>query len=138
MNNDAKNLDQFYTKDSVAEASVEVALDYVDKLGYDLSKLKVLEPSAGNGSFLRVLKSKNIKYSAYDIDPKHTDIKTLDFLESSIADDLGSRENLIVVGNPPFGKRAKLAIDFINKAFEYTDTVVFILPLQFYKYSRCY
>ncbi|OYX42407.1 hypothetical protein B7Y94_03435 [Candidatus Saccharibacteria bacterium 32-49-12] len=132
---EAKAYDQFYTKPSVAADTVAVALDYARQLGYDLSTTTMIEPSAGNGSFLGPLKQSNIDYLAFDIDPKNDEVKPLDFLTSNIATDLPKRDKLIVIGNPPFGKRARLAIDFINKAFDYADTVVFILPLQFYKYS---
>jgi predicted RNA methylase len=37
----------------------------------------------------------------------------------------------IVIGNPPFGYKAKLAIDFINKSLDFSDIVIFILPIQF-------
>lgn len=134
MADEAKTLDQFYTKSSVAQDCVDLALDYASKLGYDLSKLKALEPSAGSGSFVHALQNKGVKVDGYDIAPKDRLVKTLDFLNSDISKP-GARSNLIVIGNPPFGKRAKLAIDFINKAFDYSDTVIFILPLQFYKHS---
>lgn len=134
MADEAKALDQFYTRSSVAQDCVDLALQWANKLGYDIAKLKVLEPSAGSGSFIRAFQDKGVKIDGYDIAPKDKSIKTLDFLTSAISKP-GIRDNLIVVGNPPFGKRAKLAIDFINKAFNYSDTVVFILPLQFYKHS---
>lgn len=40
-----------------------------------------------------------------------------------------------VIGNPPYGNRASLAIRFLNKSLELSDTVDMILPLSFKKAS---
>lgn len=135
MTEEAKSLDQFYTKEAVATRTLNLALEHVKKLSYDLSDISFLEPSAGNGSFLAPLRKAGMDYFAYDIAPKESSVEKLDFLKDDISAELAPRGNLIVIGNPPFGKRARLAIEFINKSFEYSDTVIFILPLQFYKFS---
>ncbi len=44
------------------------------------------------------------------------------------------KENIVVVGNPPFGHRAKMAVAFFNKAAMLADTIAFILPVIFRKY----
>ncbi len=44
-------------------------------------------------------------------------------------------EKTVVIGNPPFGKRAKLAIDFFNHSTKFSDTIAMIFPLQFRKWS---
>ena len=41
------------------------------------------------------------------------------------------KKKYIVIGNPPFGVRGKLALDFINKSYPYADMVAFILPQLF-------
>jgi hypothetical protein len=41
----------------------------------------------------------------------------------------------LVLGNPPFGRQAKLAIEFINKASEIADTIAFVLPNTMTRYS---
>ena len=38
-----------------------------------------------------------------------------------------------MIGNPPFGKMSKAAVDFFNKAAEFADTIAFILPRSFRK-----
>jgi hypothetical protein len=40
-----------------------------------------------------------------------------------------------VVGNPPYGKNASLAVKFLNKSFELAPTVSFVLPKTFRKPS---
>ncbi len=136
MRDKAKELDQFYTKDSVAEGSLKIGLDVLKKLGYKLDETAFLEPSAGAGAFVRALKKVGAKkvYS-FDIDPKHNYIKKLDFLTQDLSKTLPDRSKLVAVGNPPFGKRARLAIGFVNRCLTYADTVIFILPLQFDKFS---
>ena len=136
-NNQEKDFDQFFTKDSVAE---ECLADLVEVLGsdsgYDLKDVCFLEPSAGGGSFLRALDKSNYKkYYACDIDPKDDRVVKHDFLNDDISGDLPEKKAVVVIGNPPFGRRARMAAAFINKALEYTDTVGFILPLQFQKHS---
>jgi hypothetical protein len=46
-----------------------------------------------------------------------------------------SLNNYVAIGNPPFGKKGKLALNFVNKAAETIDTIGFILPLTFRRWS---
>ncbi len=41
----------------------------------------------------------------------------------------------IIIGNPPFGHRGKLALDFLNKSLSEAPIVAFILPNLFKRYS---
>ena len=61
--------------------------------------------------------------------PKHKEVIKRDFLKTRFKHD-----NSIVIGNPPFGKRGKLAVEFVNKALTIADTVAFIVPVIFRKY----
>ena len=45
------------------------------------------------------------------------------------------RSDIIVVGNPPFGQRGKMAVAFINHAAAMADTIAFILPSCFRKWG---
>jgi predicted RNA methylase len=132
---DAKKLDQFFTQDKIAVQCLRGSMKYIEMLDYDISKISFLEPSAGDGAFVKAAKKIGFRTYCYDIDPKHKYIKLADFLSANLANELPNRSNLITLGNPPFGKRSKLSINFINRAFSYSDTVIFILPLQFMKYS---
>ncbi|NCU29435.1 hypothetical protein EOM60_02385 [Candidatus Saccharibacteria bacterium] len=135
MASSAKQLDQFFTQDGVAADSLDVILKVLEQLGYTPADNLFIEPSAGEGAFIRAFKESNLDYLAYDIDVKQPYVTKLDFLQKGIPSNLPEKDKIIIIGNPPFGKRARLAIDFINKSFEYSDTVAFILPLQFDKYS---
>lgn len=130
----AKELDQFFTSDDVALKCLEEFMKLASQLGYsDLKAVHFLEPSAGGGAFLRALDDKNLGWTGWDIDPQAKGVIENDFLRGENPA-LPNRE-IITIGNPPFGKRARLAIDFINRALEISETVAFIVPLQFNKYS---
>jgi len=120
------DLDQFYTKIDVAKQCLDVLEQNVV-----MDNCFILEPSAGTGAFLKYLK---YDYYACDIEPKGENIECKDFLKDDIFDKLPKDKHIIVLGNPPFGKRSKLALEFIEKAFTYSDTIGFILPVQFLKY----
>lgn len=62
--------------------------------------------------------------------PENEKIKQMDFLQFS-----PSRKNYITIGNPPFGKRSKLAIEFFNYAAAFSKVIAFILPVSFMKWS---
>jgi len=120
--NKAKELCQWYTKPSVAEQCTEIMcqMNFIDE------NTNIVEPSAGTGAFINAF----IKYVpktqifAYDIDPKQDDIIQNDWLENRPKMSL----NTVVIGNPPYGKKGKLAIEFINKSFEVSNIVGFIVP----------
>lgn len=127
----AKELDQFYTNPAIAVDTVRKMKTVLRDLDYH--KPAFLEPSAGAGAFLKALAPDDIWYAG-DLEPAYEGVLEKNFLEDSIPVN-HARDELVVFGNPPFGKRAQLAIDFLNKSFSYSDTVAFILPLQFRKYA---
>ena len=123
-------LDQFYTNPSLA---VILAGEVVDRFGGGNNTLYV-EPSAGTGAFLEVLKKRDLWFHALDVEPKAENIQQGDFLlPNSIFDDKAHKT--IVLGNPPFGKNASLAVKFFNRAAEKADYIAFILPKTFRKQS---
>lgn len=122
-------LDQFYTKPNVANNCYE----------FLKSKIKIsstylfLEPSAGDGSFFDLMPPKG--RIGLDLEPKKfDDIRRGDFLDYK-GEDLTRKT--IVLGNPPFGKNASLAIKFFNHAasFPNVDVIAFIVPKTFRKVS---
>lgn len=85
-----------------------------------------LEPSAGDGAFLDNL----INYVAIDIAPEDDRIKKQNYLTYNT-----SETKFITIGNPPFGNRSKLAIEFFNKAATMSEVIAFIVPVSFMKWS---
>ena len=122
-------LDQFYTKDEVALKLCEIIKA---KLKDKLEFYTFLEPSAGGGAFLKALNKnfKNNEIIALDLEPKAQNIEQCDFFSYYT-----NVQKIFTIGNPPFGKRADLAIRFFNHASVFSDYIAFIVPLQFEKWS---
>lgn len=114
-------LDKFYTKTEIAKSCYEVLVNLLP-----IDDMVFLEPSAGNGSFLPFLK----QYEAYDIAPESPLIIKQDFLQFN-----PNKIDYITIGNPPFGKRSKLAIDFFNHASLFSSVIAFIVPVSFMKWN---
>ena len=116
------NLDKFYTQKHVSKQ----CFDFLQAQLSIPADACYLEPSAGGGSFLDLLP----KYIALDIAPEDDRIVKQDYLQYT-----SDRSDLITIGNPPFGNRSKLAIDFFNKAAEMSEVIAFIVPVSFMKWS---
>lgn len=116
--------DQFYTNKKIAIHCFDQLSKIIDINKFDL----ILEPSAGEGSFYDLLPV--TKRVGIDIDPKHPEIKKQDFLTY-----YPNFCSYLTIGNPPFGKNSKLAIDFFNKAAQFSKTIAFIVPRTFRKLS---
>ena len=118
--------DQYYTKASVAKECIDSILSSVP----GVAQYQWIEPSAGNGSFLKALPSE-IRAIGIDLDPKMHGIVKGDFLTWEPT----SQGKRIFFGNPPFGKQGSLAKSFIQHAAKYADSIAFILPKSFVKPS---
>ncbi|GAA7914198.1 hypothetical protein JP0525_03810 [Helicobacter pylori] len=128
-----KNLDAFYTHPKIARFCLDLLKDLINQnLGLDLNAFHFLEPSAGSGSFVGALKGLGIADClALDIAPKAQGIQKKDYLLELIE----FNKKRIIIGNPPFGHRGKLALDFLNKSLNEASIVAFILPNLFKRYS---
>lgn len=118
--------DQYYTKASVAKDCVESILSLLS----DTSQYQWIEPSAGNGSFIKALPS-HIQHLGIDLEPKMDGILKGDFLTWEPV----SEAKRVFFGNPPFGKQGSLAKSFIQHAAKYAEVIAFILPKSFVKPS---
>ena len=130
-------IDQFYTQPDVAKKCINVFNTIKNKLG-DIELY--IEPSAGAGDFLRLLPK--FQRIGLDISPASNNILKMDFLSESMYEyyctnisNSFDKSNIVVVGNPPFGHRSDLAIQFLLRASFYADHVAFILPVHFNKYA---
>ena len=128
--NRAKNggEDKYYTRPFVAEYVTQLV---IDRFGVNID---YIEPSAGSGVFLDAYKQisnkENIK--GYDINPHSDEIINQDWLQITKDKVKGKA----VIGNPPFGFAASLAIQFFNKAAEQeAHSISFIIPKTFRKES---
>jgi predicted RNA methylase len=116
-------LDQYYTLQHVAQKLYEVFQKFCRVERYQL-----VEPSAGTGSFFRLMPQGSL---AFDVDPKFPGIITADFLSVEIR----SEREVAVVGNPPFGRSASTAVRFFNHAAWQASVIALILPRTFRKAS---
>lgn len=116
--------DQFYTKKEVARHCVMVFRKTARQHGYDLRHHTYVEPSAGKGGFVDFLPPK--RHVALDIDPQGQGIDKADFLSWT-----PPKGKYAVIGNPPFGHRAAIALAFMNRSALFADIVGFILPMTF-------
>ncbi len=121
------NLERFYTRNITAEYIV----DKLKNKPWFRSATEFLEPCAGEGVWLDTLQSRqpHTPVKAYDLDPRHRNVKKQDYLKLN----LGYKKGRVAIGNPPFGRRGKLAKQFINKLADECDYIVFLLPLSFVK-----
>jgi predicted RNA methylase len=117
--------EQFYTNEQVAKECVKKIL----KLIPNTKEYLFIEPSAGNGVFMKQLSGYNM--IGIDLDPKNTSIIKGDYLEWTPT----QVQKRIVFGNPPFGSQSCLAKAFIKHSCKFADYIAFILPKSFMKPS---
>ena len=131
-----KQKGQFYTKKEVAKSCTDFLFSSIESI-LPKDNVLFLEPSAGYGCFYDEINKRDKNIIGFDIEPKHKEVKKIDFLSFNFFNEIEKfkNKNIIVIGNPPFGKKSKLAIDFINRSSLFSDIICFILPNQFKKYS---
>ena len=127
-------IDKFYTCPKVAKDCMQYITDHIN-INSDIDI--VVEPSAGNGSFIQEIKEICQNTQFYDIEPDHELVVKQDYLLLNFSEielpDLHTK--IHVIGNPPFGRQSSLAIQFIKKSAMIADSISFILPKSFKKDS---
>jgi hypothetical protein len=124
--NTTRSLDKFYTIPSIAGKCLKTIGSLYNWSDWDL----VIEPSAGNGSFLTQIPTD--KKIGIDILPEHKDILKQDFLTYEPPN---PSQKILVIGNPPFGRVCSLAIKFFNHAAKWASVIAFIIPRTFRRIS---
>ena len=124
-------IDKYYTKLNVVEECIKLIKKHINILKDDL----IIEPSAGNGSFIENIKLLSNNYKFYDLKPEHDEVLKQDFLKLNFMDLKEKFNNIHIIGNPPFGRQASIAIKFIKKCCLISNTISFILPKSFKKDS---
>jgi len=119
--------EQYYTPPQVAQDILKVVVDLVE----DFEQKVFLEPAGGTGTFINeALASGFTEVLSFDIEPHHPLVSKGNFLEKKIL-----HNNCVTVSNPPFGRNNALSIPFFNKAAEYSDLIVFIVPRSWRKWT---
>jgi hypothetical protein len=117
-----EGLDKFYTIPAYSKKCIDKVFELFDKSGFDL----IVEPSAGDGSFFNQIDSDNL--IALDISPGNTNIIEMDFFDYAPHPQM---KNILVIGNPPFGKISSTAIKFFNHSAKWSSVIAFIVPRTF-------
>ena len=94
------NYYKFYTIDNTALLCYKAIKRYVKINKDDL----IIEPSAGNGAFIKYLKKLSNNTKFYDIKPEHKDIKKHNFFKVK---NVKSLENEVhIIGKQPYDNKS--------------------------------
>ena len=129
-----KTTDKYYTKPEIVNNCIRIIKDNIKFGNKDL----IIEPSAGNGSFVEGIKSLSNNCLFFDLYPEMSEIIQQDFLKlNDIYTKDMSSVPLHIIGNPPFGRQSSTCIKFIKKCIEFNTihSISFILPKSFKKNS---
>ena len=129
-------VDEYFTPPEIVVRCGKLIKKHIKYLDRSL----IVEPSAGNGAFIPLIKSFSNNYKCYDIKPQHSDVIKQDFLNLSISNwqwqDVSKQR--VVIGNPPFS----LSCQFIKKCCNplpkgiECDYLCFILPRSYMKETK--
>ena len=114
------NLDKYYTPIELAKYCIEKAYEIIGRENIT----EVIEPSAGCGNFSLQIPN----CIAYDIEPEHESIIKQDFFELN----LPYKEGRLIIGNPPYGHRSHLSLQFFKHSIQMAEYIAFILPASQY------
>jgi len=124
-NYSSKQKDQFFTPEDTAKYCFQLFCKEIEKFNEDCNDFTYIEPSAGDGGFLKALPAD--KTISMDIEPKNASVMEQDYLDWKPS----TPGKYVVFGNPPFGLRGHMALKFINHSYEFAEYVCFILPQLF-------
>lgn len=119
-------LDHYCTKPEVAKICWKKFIKYLKKEKVNLSKYTFIEPSAGQGAFYNLMPKR--RRIGIDVVKESPEYIQQDFLSWTPED---KNKKYICVGNPPFGYRSWLALQFVNHAGQFSDYIAFIVPMAF-------
>ena len=119
--------EQYYTPKPLALELVA----QIEKVLGPLAGKTILEPAGGTGAFIEAVQAKGVtRVISFDIEPLHELVTQGNFLEQEIKE-----TNLITISNPPFGRNNSLSIPFFNHAAKVSDSICFIVPRSWRKWS---
>lgn len=134
-------LDQFYTKPRIARKCWSAVQRVIGRLPLLERNYHYIEPAAGCGCFYQVLPRQ--RRTGIDLEPRNLPrINGRGIIKGIIKDDYlkwspkptARTPKYVVIGNPPFGKRGKLAVDFFNHS-GFAEIITFIVPVSFRKFT---
>ena len=127
VNQEEVELDCFYTPPDIAHKCSESLYSIMQTDGVNPDDYNFIDPSAGTGIFYDLMPEKS--RTGIDILPTRPEFIGEDYLTWSPPNP--HQNQYAVLGNPPFGYRAWLALAFINHSAIFADYIGFILPMAF-------
>jgi len=122
--------EQFYTPPALAVTLAASLLEHVP----DLASRTVIEPAGGTGAFIRAVEALGVQdILSFDIEPLAAGVAKADFLDTDLSH--LSPHSAVTISNPPFGRNNSLSIPFFNHAARASDTIAFIVPRSWRKWS---
>ena len=126
VNQEEVDLDCFYTHPDIAHECSESLYAVMQKDTVDLKNYHFIDPSAGTGVFYNLMPENS--RTGIDILPTRPEFIGEDYLTWKPPH---NQNQYAVMGNPPFGYRAWLALAFLNQSAIFADYIGFILPMAF-------
>lgn len=125
----------------LVQSLIDDCVPYDAKIGVvDSTPILALHLKEAGFTNLTLLNNKEAKYHKTSARVWLDDVKG--FCTNNKIKTLGFSPNMtktpkfdIIIGNPPYGSGASLAVKFLNKSFELTDDVYFVLPASIEKPS---
>lgn len=111
--------DQYY----LLPDRMQMVMDWIKGHDFFPNVARTMDPCAGDGAICQHFPG----IKMYDLDPKGENITQQDFLGSNHAPD----DKLLAIMNPPFGFKARLAVDFFNKGAEFAEYIAGVFPGSF-------
>ena len=105
-------LDKYYTPNDLAKYCIEKTKEIIGEENIT----EYIEPSAGEGIFLKYLDK---PFIAYDIEPECDKIIKQDYLNLN----LEYKKGRCIIGNPPYGRCLNLAQKFYKKSIYLGDYI---------------
>ena len=126
VDHDEVGLDTFYTRPEVAKECSENLYAVMQEDYAVIDDYHFIDPGAGAGAFYDLMpRGRRI---GIDILPTRPDFIRQDYLTWNPP---SNYQRYAVLGNPPFGYRAWLALAFVNHSARFADYMGLILPMAF-------
>ena len=125
VDRESVGLDRFYTRPEVAKECSEDLYEVMREDYADLSNYHFIDPGAGTGVFYDLMPAG--RRIGIDLLPARPEFIAHDYLTWTPT----SGRKYAVLGNPPFGYRAWLALAFVNHSAQFADYMGLILPMAF-------
>lgn len=123
---DNVDLDRYFTRPDIARECHSALLAAMQSDHADTDRYTFVDPAAGSGAFFDLLPEG--RRFGIEIVPGRMDFETQDYLGWKPPH---TNRRYAVIGNPPFGYRAWLALAFLNHSAIFADYIGMILPMAF-------